>query len=100
MSAIFKLNQVPNSANSVGNPSVPARPLLRPLGVLAQDARQDFGDRPGGQLVAVLVLQVAVARTMTVLLLPPAVGALQPPLPLVLGDPALTCLCVRVAFMN
>ena len=37
---------------------------------------------------------------MVVLLLPPAVGALQPPLPLVLGDPALTCLCVRVAFMN
>ena len=44
------------------NPSVPARPLLWPLGVISQDGRQHFGDCPGRQVIAVLVLQVAMPR--------------------------------------
>ena len=44
------------------NPSVPARSLLRPLGVVPQNGRQHFGDRPGREVIAVLVLQVAMPR--------------------------------------
>ena len=38
--------------------SVPARSLLRPLGVVSQDGRQHFRDRPGREVIAVPVLQV------------------------------------------
>ena len=48
------------------NACVPARSLLRRLGVIAQDGRQHFRDRPGRQVLAVLVFQVAMPRPVRV----------------------------------
>ena len=80
------------------NPSFPARSLLGPLGVISQDGGQHLRDRPGGQVVAVLVLQGSGTRPGILLLLsPPVAASLQPPLPLVLRFLALLCLGVAIS---
>ena len=48
------------------NSSVPARSLLRRLRVVTQDGRQHLRDRPGRQVLAVLVFQVAMPRPVRV----------------------------------